>query len=148
MKIRHHDLQIDLSDDWWAEANMGGFIRKARSYTATPNPNEDQPIFEVCIEDVGPLRRASIFKDDMETEQKTARERVLRLLRGFQADEQIPPVEVVEAVPGSRYRYKLTHGAHRLYCSLAAGFTHIPAVKGFDWDQLASASASDGEGCN
>jgi hypothetical protein len=84
----------------------------------------------------GPLGRASVFKDDMEVEHQTARERVLRLLRRFRAGDSIPPVEVVVCPPGYAYPYKLTHGAHRLYCSLAAGFTHIPAVNGFDWSAL------------
>jgi hypothetical protein len=135
MRFSHHDVSFELCEDWWHESDMDGFVRKARSYRTAPDPNKERPIFEVAIEDVGPLRRASIFKDDMETERKTARERVLRLLKGFHADDAIPPVEVVEASPDYGYRYKLTHGAHRLYCSLAAGFTHIPAVKGFDWDQ-------------
>ena len=133
MKFSHHGVPVELSDDWWDEANMARFVTKDRSYWAAPSLNKG-PIFGVAIEDVGPLRRANIFMDDMETERKTARERVLRLLRGFQANEAIPPVEVVEAPPGYGYRYKLTHGAHRLYCSLAAGFTHIPAIKGFEWD--------------
>jgi hypothetical protein len=133
MRFSHHGVPIELSDDWWDEADMGSFVVKDRSYRAAPSPNKG-PIFQVAIEDVGPLRRGNIFKDDMETERKTARERVLRLLRGFQTNEAIPPVEVVEAPPGYGYRYKLTHGAHRLYCSLAAGFTHVPAAKGFEWD--------------
>jgi hypothetical protein len=135
MKFSHHDVPVELSDDWWDEAKMDGFVRKARSYKAAASPKTDQAVFEIAIEDVGPVRRANIFKDDMEAERKTARERVLRLLKGFQVDDAIPPVEVVEAPPGYGYRYKLTHGAHRLYCSLAAGFTHIPAVTGFDWER-------------
>jgi hypothetical protein len=45
--------------------------------------------------------------------------------------EAIPPVEVVECGPGSLHRFKLTAGTHRLYLSLAAGFSHVPAVKGW-----------------
>ena len=25
MKLRHYDLEIELRDDWWAEAGMTGF---------------------------------------------------------------------------------------------------------------------------
>lgn len=121
-----------LTDDWWNEANMSAFVRKTRSYKAASSPR-GQPIFEVAIEDVGPVRR-QYLQGCTETEHKTAKERVLRLLRGFSANDAIPAVEVVEAPSGSGYRYELTHGAHRFYCSLAAGVTHIPAVKGFDWN--------------
>ena len=135
MKISHHNLLVELNDHWWAEADMAEFVPKFKFYR-TPSNYKDQQVYEVSIEDVGPVCRASIFKDDAEVERQTARERVLRLLRGFRADDAIPPVEVVVAPPGYGYRYKLTHGAHRLYCSLAAGFTHVPAVDGFEWETL------------
>jgi hypothetical protein len=47
-------------------------------------------------------------------------------------DGAIPPIELVDTPAGSLFRYKLTAGTHRLYCSLAAGFTHVPAVEGID----------------
>ncbi|MFL6311905.1 MAG: hypothetical protein ACJ71W_07345 [Terriglobales bacterium] len=63
----------------------------------------------------------------------TAKDRVLKILRGFLANEAIPPVEVVELLPPvAPYRYKLTNGTHRFYLSIAAGFRQIPAVDGFD----------------
>lgn len=31
-----------------------------------------------------------------------------------------------------KIRYKLTAGTHRLYCSIAAGFSRVPAVEGLD----------------
>lgn len=48
----------------------------------------------------------------------------------------MPPVEVVAAEPHSAQPLRLVHGAHRLYCSLAAGFSHVPAVFGFDINAL------------
>jgi hypothetical protein len=44
----------------------------------------------------------------------------------------IPPVEIVEGQAGSPYRYELVHGTSRLYCSLAAGFKCVLAIKGFN----------------
>jgi len=129
----HHDLLVELNDGWWAEADMAGFVPKSKSYRA-PSFYKDQPVYEVCIEEVGPVIRVpgvGIFNDS--EEDGPARERVLRLLRGFQAGDTIPPVQVLVGQPGYGYRYKLIHGAHRFYCSLAAGFTHVPAVEGFDF---------------
>ena len=85
---------------------------------------------------VGPLRRnlsAGVFNDN---DVASARERVVSILRGFQSGSAIPPVEIVEAHANYGYRYKLTHGAHRFYCSLAAGYTHVPVVEGFDITSL------------
>jgi len=115
---------FEVEDDWLAEAGMTGFVGKSNAYRST-----NTSAFKVPIGEVGPLLRVPLFRDDPYEERKTGRERVLRLLRGFRADDAIPPVEVVPGPPGYGYRYKLIHGAHRLYCSLVAGFTHVPAVK-------------------
>lgn len=88
---------------------------------------------EVLIKDVGPVSRnpgVGMFNDS--AEEGSARERVVRILRGFRFDDAIPPVEIVEAHAGRPYRYELVHGAHRLYCSLAAGFKCVPTIDGFD----------------
>lgn len=133
MRISHHNLLIELNDDWWAEACMAGFVATSKAYCA-PAVYRDQRVYELSIVDVGPVIRApgvGIFNDS--EEDGPARERVLRLLRGFRTGDAIPPVAVVVGPPGYGYRYKLTHGTHRLYCSLAAGFTHVPAVDGFDF---------------
>lgn len=82
-------------------------------------------MLEVRIEEVGPGYRnpgVGIFSDSEEG--GTARERVLRILRAFRLDNAISPVEIVEGQYA--YRYKLVHGAHRFYCSLAAGYTSVP----------------------
>ena len=54
----------------------------------------------------------------------------------FRADDPIPSVEVIPGPPESGYRYQLFHGAHRFYCSLAAGYTYVPAIKGFQLEML------------
>ena len=99
-----------------------------RAYAAKSSQADGRSIFEVPIEDVRAVRRnpgIGIFNDN---EYSTARERVVRILRGFVSGEKIRPVEVKCEPPESPYRYKLHHGAHRFYCSLAAGFSHVPAV--------------------
>ena len=80
----------------------------------------------------GVLRRC-IFNDN---EEASARERVVSVLRGFRSGAAIPPVKIVEAGAEYGYRYKLVDGAHRFYCALAVGFTHVPTVRGFDWGAL------------
>jgi hypothetical protein len=99
-----------------------------------------QSVYEVRLDDVAPVERKlshGIFNDDIERG-PTAKDRVLKILRGFVANDAIPPVEVVRFPTSAQYRYKLTHGVHRFYLSIAAGFTHVPAIDGFDWDTVRS----------
>ena len=130
MKLTHHGLHIELPDEWWVEAETTGFVPRTAAYPV------DRGLFknvrEVRIEEVGPGHRnpgVGIFNDSEEG--GTARERVLRILRGFRLDNAIPPVEIVQGQ--HPHRYKLTHGAHRFYCSLAVGLTSVPTIEGFDW---------------
>lgn len=138
MEFTHHGLPIVLSDNWWAEAGMAHFIPRSTAYRADTKTFPGQRILEVRIDDIGPVRRASgvgVFNDDRDSG-ASARARVLRILRGFRSGELIPPVEIVKAKPGEDHPYKLVAGTHRLYCSLATGFSHVPAVEGFDINAL------------
>jgi hypothetical protein len=133
MNLHHHGMTIVLDDDWWMEAKMSGFTARSSSYRVDETAS-DRRIFQVAIKDIAPVRRAPgipIFNDSHDTG-STARERVVSILNAFRDDAPLPPVEVVKAAKEDDYPFKLTNGAHRLYCSLAAGFTHVPAVFGFD----------------
>jgi hypothetical protein len=55
------------------------------------------------------------------------RHRLVDVLRGIALRREIVPVDIV-AIEGSAYRFRLYHGAHRYHASVAAGFSHIPAV--------------------
>lgn len=102
--------------------------------TTIPDP-KGRRVFEVSIDSVRPISlaiRGTVFRDGQDGE-GTARERVQSILRGFVACSLLPPVDVVCDASESEFRFKLTHGVHRLYCSLAAGFTHVPAVEGYEY---------------
>jgi hypothetical protein len=129
MKFAHHGLQIEIPDDWWTEAGMRGFIPTFTAYRV------NQKLFpnfrEVPMQDIAPVSRSpgvDIFNDSIA--EGSARERVVRILRGFRFDDAIPPVEIVEAQAGRPCRYELVHGGHRFYCSLAAGFKRVPIIDG------------------
>jgi len=133
MRFRHHDLEFELDEERWSAAGMDGWKPSSPSYRVDHDrfPNT----FEVSIADVDPLRQRrlshGIFNDDAETG-RSARDRVIEILRGFVEDVAIPPVQIVR-IPGCGPRmYRLYHGAHRFYLSIAAGFTHVPALKGKD----------------
>jgi hypothetical protein len=130
MRFLHHDFAFELNDDWWISAGMRGWKPLARSYPVDQHrfPNAR----EICLADIAPVRRQlshGVFNNDVETG-LPARDRVINILRGFLEGGAIPPVEVVELPSGAQHPYSLTHGAHRLYLSIAAGFTHVSAVEG------------------
>lgn len=130
MKIKHHDLLDDLDDAWWAEAGMLDFKPSTSAYHT--DPHKFQSAFEVRIENIAPVgmarRKIGIFRDSID-EGRTARERVLYILRAFHSGAALEPVEVVRGQPGCLHQYELYNGTHRLYCSLAAGFVKVPAIE-------------------
>jgi len=138
MKVVHHgSVKGELPDEWLAEADMLSFSPKWSAYRAKPR-RRDGEVFSVLIEELSPEIRSPgvpIFNEDPDTG-RSARERVVSILRGFRSDAELPPVEVRPLARGSAYKYKLTAGAHRFYCSLAVGFVAVPAVFGFDWSAL------------
>jgi hypothetical protein len=97
---------------------MADFVPPTRAYRTIP----DSQILTVSIQDVGPVddTRRQIFRD---------RADVLKILRGFRLGDAIPPVHVVDGKSGYGHLFKLIDGAHRFYCSLRAGFTHVPAIR-------------------
>jgi hypothetical protein len=111
---------------------MVGFVSLSRAYRVDVAEAKGQRIFEARIDEVGPVRRNPGIGIFNKNEELTGRERVLRILNGFRSNAAIPPIELVDAPAGSPFRYKLTAGTHRLYCSLAVGFRHVPALEGFD----------------
>ncbi|MCL4501827.1 MAG: hypothetical protein M1438_08205 [Deltaproteobacteria bacterium] len=131
MKLCHLDLQIELDDTWWAEASMQGFVPLNRAYCVSNDAAGGRRLFEVRIIEVKPLIRdpgVGIFNDNKEA---SAKDRVISILKGFRTRSPIPPVEVVFEPADSNFRYKLVAGVHRFYCSLAVGFSHVPAVEGW-----------------
>jgi hypothetical protein len=138
MQFLHHGFAFELSNEWWAEAGMNGFIPTCHSYRADTQAFPGQIVYEVRIDEVSPVERKlshGVFNNDIE-KGLTAKDRVLKILRGFVANDAIPPVKVVPLPTAEPYCYKLTDGAHRFYLAIAAGFTHVPAVDGFDWSGL------------
>jgi hypothetical protein len=133
MRFLHDDFAFELPEKWWREAGMVGVVIRGKSYQPDLSAFPKRSVYFVPLNRVQPVRRQlshGVFNSDLETG-LTAKERVLTILRGFLAGNAIPPVEVVELPPGHDFSHELIHGAHRFYCSLAAGFTEVPAVDGF-----------------
>jgi len=107
----------------WEEAGNTAFTPSTPSYL--PGAPEKgygltggETVMLICVAGVEPLRRNlthGVFNDDH-------RRRVVDLLKGFRNDDRIPPVRVNKLPDVSADSYQLSAGAHRFYCSVAAGY--------------------------
>jgi hypothetical protein len=134
MRFSHHNIEYVLPDEWWNEAGMRAGLMTGRSYVSGPSPWPKLPVFELAVSDLQPvLRQGSHGVFNNNPEFGTAHDRVVQILRGFREQSSIPPIEVARLPPIQSPQFKLIHGAHRLYCSIAAGFSHVPAVEVVDF---------------
>lgn len=133
MRFFHHDVEYHLPDDWWNGAGMGEFVNTRRAYAAGPSEFPDLAVSEIAVAAVRPLvRQAShgVFNDAGPGRREgTAQQRVVRILECFRTQSLVEPVCVARLPEGGDYEYELVHGAHRFYCAVAAGFSHVPAVE-------------------
>ena len=116
MRFCHEDFPFCVPDSWWLKAKMDEFEPR------TPHYRTDDPsALAVRVEKVEPVRRQlkhGVFANE---------EVVLCIFCGFVENSPIPPVKICEQPPDSVYPYRLQNGAHRFYCSVAAGYSHVPA---------------------
>jgi len=119
---------------------MHEFTRSTPSYSALPpypqdagSPQNPPGAPLVAITAIEPLIRH--LKDGIpEAPIFASRERLVSILKGIKNNAQIPPICLFDNADGC-YHYKIHQGVHRFYASIAAGFTHIPAliVEPFVW---------------
>jgi hypothetical protein len=130
MLFRHCDFAFSVPDDWWRENEMAEFVPADLSYVAgTPErEREGLPVFTVAIAKVVPCPRNLSHGQFNDRPGRSAKQAVAEIFHGFRNREAIPPVEIVKLPIGAEYEYRLEHGAHRFYCAVAAGFSHVPAV--------------------
>jgi hypothetical protein len=136
MEYSHHGVKFDIEEEWLTTAGIAGSVPHSRSYRVWFTSSSDRPIYEASLDEVEPLRRDlshGVFNDGG-PDNLPARDRVVQIFTGFVVDAAIPPVELLRTEVRERYRYRIKDGVHRFYCSLVAGFTHIPAVEGFDFN--------------
>jgi hypothetical protein len=116
--------EFEIPDDWLAEFGNNGFPATANAYRSTP-----ETVLVALTDIIPPMRKPAYPKDWRGFE----RTRLIDLLRGIVADEQIDPVSLIELWPASdpmlslAYRYSVRDGFHRFYASIIAGFTELPA---------------------
>jgi hypothetical protein len=111
--------RFEICDDWWTEAGMDRFERQGDiSYRSRYQPTMTLvPLADIEL----PLmtRRLQLGPFGLDDS------RMVKVLREIARREEIWPVEIVETESGE---YHLKHGTHRFHASVAAGFSHIPAI--------------------
>jgi glycine/D-amino acid oxidase-like deaminating enzyme len=134
VEISHHGVRTELPDEWWIAAGMPNFVPAKSAYRCDHAAAGGRRVCLIQLMDIGPVRRAPgvpVFNAHS-WEGISARERVERILRAFVVNGALPPVELTKQA--GRYPFSLKDGLHRVYCSIAAGFTEIPAIKFIDPD--------------
>jgi hypothetical protein len=112
---------FSLPTEWWNEAGMDRFeCRQDLSYSATPQLTSKLcPLTAIEPPNMGQRLRRGYGGFE--------RDRMVSVLRDIALRREIWPVEITEDAIGD-YRYRVHRGAHRFHASVAAGFSHIPAI--------------------
>ncbi len=113
---------FELPDEWWSEAGMSGFTRQGVAYRSTAELfwlDEIEPPFRL-------LSAALDWRG-------FSRERMVSILRGFVASDEIAPIDLLALPPladisRAPFTYRVLGGMHRFYASIAAGFECVPAT--------------------
>jgi hypothetical protein len=129
MRCVHDGFEFEIDDQWWSRAGMTGFRTERDAYLVDRHAFPGFEIVHVEVSRVAPVRRTlshGVFNDG---ELKTAEERVSDIFAGFLANQPIPPVEVVRLKECGAHHFRLRHGVHRFYCSVAAGFRCVPSIE-------------------
>lgn len=121
---------FDVPDEWWNAGGMHDFKPSRLSYVAGDREKRFEgwgasPVLHLAIACIrAPRRKLSygVFRDEQS---------VVGIFRGFRMSGTLPPILVVRLTGTSEdgCTHRLYDGSHRFYCSIAAGFTQIPAVE-------------------
>jgi hypothetical protein len=137
MIVTHHDLQVEVMDEWLTKSEALNFVPCCSSYVVDTQKFVNRNVCIVAIKDVAPVRRAigipTLKSDDFHG--LSAEDRCISLLKAMVAAKPLPPIELKPTQIGKQ-EFELKDGTHRLYLSLALGFTHVPAVRWLDIEAL------------
>src|SRR5690348_5847933 len=112
-------VEFEIPDEWWAAADMSGFSPNMSAYRVSSSAE-----FATAIVPVGEIDPPSRVPG----KQWFVRHRMIDVLRGIRAGDELPPVPVHEPPGQPVFRYAVRDGMHRLYASAAAGFKFLPVT--------------------
>jgi len=117
--------EFEIPDDWWNDAGITGFMPSVPAYRSTAAVTHTIPLLDI----EPPFRFPEYPKDFRGFE----RDRLIRILKGFVADDEIEPVRILilpalADISRPPFKYRVLDGVHRFYASVAAGFEHLPVA--------------------
>ena len=116
--------EFEIPNEWWEQAGMREFSPVDAAYRST----SDATLMR--LREIEPPFRFPECPLDF---RGFGRDRMIRVLAGFVAGNEIEPVPVLDlfrrdlSVAGP-FRYRVRDGFHRFYASVAAGFKCLPVV--------------------
>jgi len=117
----HFPGEFEIPDDWLSEAGIVGFKPNDRAYRSTAGA------LLVPLTEIEPVARFVAYPKDF---RGFDRVRLVRLLKGFVAGDEIEATEAIELpiqdICAGPYRYRVCDGYHRYHASIAAGFDMLP----------------------
>jgi hypothetical protein len=117
----HFPGEFEIPEEWLFEAGIVGFQPTGRAYRSTTTA------VLVPLTAVEPVARYVTHPKDW---RGFDRARLVRVLKGFVADDEIEAVPAVELpvheIASSPYRYRVRDGFHRFHASIVAGFDCLP----------------------
>ncbi len=128
MIIIRWGYNFELNDEWIKETGFTPCKVKGEHYVC------NQHVISIIeIKDIDHNIRTEgvpIFNDgeNEEGDCKTAKDRTTSILNALMQNDPLPPIKVEQCMAQSKFKYTIKEGAHRLHCSIAAGYTKIPAI--------------------
>lgn len=116
--------EFEIPDEWWAEAGMSRFTPAATAYRSKAGATH------IPLRDIEPpVRQPDVTRDFRGFD----RSRMISVLAGIAANEEIAPVPVLilprlPDISHAPFRFRALDGLHRYYASVAAGFEHLPSA--------------------
>jgi hypothetical protein len=115
--------ELEIPDDWLAEAGIAGFTPTTRAYRSSSDA------VEVPLTDIEPPHRVLRVAKDWRGFDRC---RFVSVLNGILTAAEIEPVRLLELpvyeFGPNTYRYRVRNGFHRFYASIIAGFECLAAV--------------------
>lgn len=112
---------------------MYRFSSRAQAYQLAQGPGQEEasliPVRSIRPVDLSGRQHLSAGGFD--------KDRMINVLRAFVANQALPPVEIL---PDGKdgFLFQLADGTHRLYASIAAGFSHIHAKRNWRFNEVVS----------
>jgi hypothetical protein len=108
-------MEYSVPTEWITEAGLNNFRASSSAYRC------DAPHILIAIAEIVPIKRIRPLDRN-----GFNRDRTMAVLRGICEVSSMPPIPVWRTLEGP-WSFEIRDGYHRLYASIAVGFSHIPA---------------------